>query len=340
METRKIQMVGGGTYTVSLPKAWAESVGVSTGDAVTLHSHIDGVLVVEPGTRDDDALGRVTVPVADDDPERLEQTVRAAYSAGFGEIVLDATGTLADDQQRAIERATSTLSGAIVDEQDRGRVTVRSLLEPSEISVRQSVRQLEYLALSMHEDATAALVDGVPARPPAGHDDQADRLSALVDRHFVRGLARLDEVDALGLTRPELFVLRTATRELGRIADRAEEIGTRAAGTDEPVGASVGEDIHDIGGAARSLVEEAVGVVVGDSEPPAALAALEDGARLHEEIETLARRLHEAPEPSYRLVRVLDALQRTVEHGETIAEAGLRAAVRRGDLARPDGAGE
>jgi phosphate uptake regulator len=61
MDTRKIQTVGGGTYTVSLPKEWAESVDVAAGSVVGLHIHIDDVLVIQPQECGADATARVTV---------------------------------------------------------------------------------------------------------------------------------------------------------------------------------------------------------------------------------------------------------------------------------------
>jgi len=42
METRKIQIAGGTTYTVSLPKDWASDHGLEAGARVRVHPYEDG----------------------------------------------------------------------------------------------------------------------------------------------------------------------------------------------------------------------------------------------------------------------------------------------------------
>ncbi len=41
METRKVQVTGGSTYTVSLPKEWATENDVSAGSVVDFHAERD-----------------------------------------------------------------------------------------------------------------------------------------------------------------------------------------------------------------------------------------------------------------------------------------------------------
>lgn len=45
-ETRKLQRVGGGTYTLSLPEAWADERDLSAGMELRLFSHTAGPEVV------------------------------------------------------------------------------------------------------------------------------------------------------------------------------------------------------------------------------------------------------------------------------------------------------
>jgi len=330
METRKVQTVGGGTYTVSLPKAWAEAQGLSTGDVVHLHAYLDGVLALQTCEEPADPLGSVTVPVDDAAPAAVERTLHAAYVAGFSKVVVEAATPLTDDQQRAIDRVVGSLSGATVAEQAPSRVTVRSLLEADEVSIRQSVRQLDYLARSMHEDATAALVDGTDPPPLADRHDQVARLTALVERHVVRGLSRLDEIDALGLSRSELFALWRAASTLDQVAARATDVAA-AAEHDVASAPSLAADVGAVADAARAAVADAVAVVVGDADASVAHEARATLDTLEAEAEALDRRLFESNGSPYRLVRALDAARRTTDHGATTAAVGLRVALRRGE---------
>jgi len=330
METRKIQSVGGGTYTVSLPKAWAESVDIAAGSVVELHTHIDDLLVIQPQECETDAVTTIEIPITDDDPTHVERTIRAAYAAGLREVVL--TGAVSDSQRRTVERVTRTLTGVTVASETDDRVVVQSMLDAGEVSIQQSVRQLQFVALSLHREATAALTGGSRIDDPSERDDQADRLYALVDRYFWRGLSRLDEVDALDLTRPELFTLWSTARELERVADHAERIA-RLAGAATADEATAGELQH-LASEARSVVEDAVGVALGDTGIEAARTALDTRQRVREDAPALERRLFEASGTDYRLARIIDSLTRTAEHGGNIAELGIQSVIREGGLAQ------
>ena len=48
METRKVQLSGGTTYTVSLPKSWAQEHGIDAGSTLSLYPNRDGSLLIEP----------------------------------------------------------------------------------------------------------------------------------------------------------------------------------------------------------------------------------------------------------------------------------------------------
>jgi len=45
METRKVQVTGGSTYTVSLPKTWATANDVSSGTTVEFYPEDDELLL-------------------------------------------------------------------------------------------------------------------------------------------------------------------------------------------------------------------------------------------------------------------------------------------------------
>lgn len=333
METRKIQVVGGGTYSVSLPKHWAETADVSAGSVVNLHTHLDGLLVIQPQEQMTEAPARNTVQISDDSPATLERTLRAAYAAGSMEIVLDATDAFTGEQRRIIEHVTRNLTGVTVVGDSESQVTVRTLLNSSEVSIHQSVRQLQFIALSMQRAAVETLTGDATMESLADRDDQADRLHAMIDRHFARGLARLDEVDALGVTRPELFKLWAASHELERVADLAENIARNCAGIDGPIDESTADTITDLARVARGVVADAVSVIIGDATVETAHQALNDRDRVREKSTTLDQRLFESSTADYRLTRISDSLRRTAEHGGNIAEYGLRRAIHRDELA-------
>lgn len=327
MERRKVQRVGGGTFTVSLPKTWAERAGLDAGETVHVDARLDDTLVVVPEPAEDDATARVCLRVTDESPARIERSLRAAYLAGFEELVIETPDGLARPQRRTVDRVVRSFVGVGIAREATDRLVIRAMLDPEEVSVRQSLRQLRSTALSMHRDATAAIIDGEPTRI-TDRDDDADRLFAMIDRHFGRGLSRLDEVDALGCSRSELFEFRTAARELERVADHAQRIASVAETLDAPP-AVPSDRLAAVAADTRDVVTHAVSVLVDDEDADVAHSALETRTAVAAAVDDLRDHPDTAVGP--QLARVLDSIDRTAAHGGNLAELALRSAVRRRD---------
>ena len=326
MESRKVQTVGNGTYTVSLPKEWAESQGVTSGDTVTLHDHIDGVLAVQTGNGDDGDVPVARIESAD--PEMIERGLRAAYAAGVREVALERAESLAVDQRRVVERVARSRIGMSVAAESETATTVRIMLDSTEVSVSQSLRQIAFAVRSVHRDAVEALAAPPDSSPTDSRDGQVDRLAAMIDRSASRGMADLGEVDALGTTRSELFESWTAMRELCRFRDAAADVGSAAASLDTPPSEPRLETCREVGRTVREAVSDGVSVALGDEGPDIARAAIGDLSRACDEIDALDRELDEAGSGAAELRRVSRALRRTAERGGDVAEIGLRRAVR------------
>ncbi|GAB3691755.1 hypothetical protein GCM10028857_29540 [Salinarchaeum chitinilyticum] len=376
-ETRKIQKVGGSTYSVSLPKSWAEAQGLAAGSPVTVSAHPEDVLVVEPGEGEE--FAERTVRVEQTDPDRLASIVRAAYAGGLDALEIEATDVLTREQRRAVGRVTEELPGSAVVEEREDRIVVRVLLDGAEVSIEQSVRQLAFVTTALHREAIEAFLGEAGAEAdsssssstsssssatssssspsssssttsspdssadadeprgstpdPADRHAEADRLFALVDRHFQRGLSRVLTVDGLDATRRELADCRATARELQRIAADArrlgslsmrDEAGDRAANSAAPA-------LRDLGERACDVVESATATVAGDADAAGAPAVLDRGERLRDDV--VAAEQERLAAGSHPEARALALCRRTVDHGLAIARLGLRGAIRRGELA-------
>ena len=60
METRKVQVTGGSTYTVSLPKSWATDQGIEAGSEVEFYPE-EGSLFLTPRTETSPTEGTLDV---------------------------------------------------------------------------------------------------------------------------------------------------------------------------------------------------------------------------------------------------------------------------------------
>ena len=342
METRKLQKIGGSTYSVSLPKDWATEHRLEAGMPIHLYPHTDGSIVVRSAARDGGPLSstRITLPAAGGDV--IEWALHAAYAVGYDTVTLLAPGDeeLTADEWRAVRRCVRTMVGLSVTEETAERVVVENLLATSEVSIRQSVTQLQFTALSMYRTAIERVtrrvagesVESVPALDD--RDDEVDRLFEMLTRHFNRSLTDFEEVDDLDVNRPELFDYYLVGRQIERIADHAVRIGALAEDVESRSASSRIEsddalaELAALAEATREVVEMATTAAL-DASDDRAYEALERCDRVVDDVRALDRTLFErAPPGAYALSRVLASLVRTAEHGGNVARVALRASLR------------
>ena len=335
-QTRKLQKVGGSTYTVSIPKHWACDQGLEAGTDVHLYAHDDGSLVVRSREHDGGALERVAAEVdgtgndAEAGSATVERPLKAAYAAGFEEIELVSPDGFTATQSRTVTSLAKTLVGAEVVETDDDRILVRNLLDPGDVSVQQSLIQLQFVTLSMHRAATAAVTSADTATHVPGRDDEADRLFAMITRHFERSLTDFSEVDRLGVDRPALFEYYATARQLERVGDHAVTVAEVAEQLDEPVGGDVGEAFETVADGAREVVENATDAVIGEGSLATAERTLDRRDKVVADAEAVDRTLFERrPPDAYHLTGALDAIVRTAECGGNVAELAVQSALRR-----------
>lgn len=322
--TRKVQVTGGSTYTVSLPKDWAGNQQIEAGSTVNLYSR-DDRLLVSKGSHSTEKTS-VTVEADGRESENLSRNVSAAYIAGCEEIRVE--GMLDNEQRRAVRDAVTGHVGIEIHEEDDNSVVARTMLDVGDLSPEQTLVQMEMTALSMHEDAIDAVLNGdvEKGRRVARQDDDVDRLFGLVCREFQRSLIDVGvPMRTDGLTKFEYY---TAARQLERVADHAQKIAEVAERAGSPPPESIAGKFGALGERSRDLVGRAVDGLLELDESLLGDVIVES-EELSDEAEALDRELYEeGTEDGYLYGTVVDSIVRTSEYGVNVAEAGLQVTMR------------
>ncbi|WP_121741750.1 phosphate uptake regulator PhoU [Natronorubrum halophilum] len=330
METRKVQVTGGSTYTVSLPKGWATTNGISSGSTVEIYSE-DDMLLVTPKRETDHQEGTLDVSSLED--EQLVRAVLTMYVSGFDIIKLEA-GRITTAQRRAIRSAIQGLIGVEVVEEQTDCVVVQDLLDSSELSIVNAVTRMRLIATSMLEDALTALVenDDDIAADVIERDDDVDRLWLVVSRIFRATLRSPRAAEALGVSREDCFDYHSSARQLERVADHAVKIGQLAR--------KLGDIPDDVAGAllelhadASAILEKSMDALFAeDSGEATELShdALESVLEIDEHTRSIDDMLRDLdPVQAQSLGLILDSLSRSADYGGNIAETALQKAAPR-----------
>jgi phosphate uptake regulator len=328
METRKVQVTGGSTYTVSIPKRWATDHDVSGGTIVALFEE-DDTLLVQP--HDEGEPSEVILDVGTLEGAALLRAVTTLYMSGFDVVTLEAPRVTAERRQ-TVRRATRRLVGFEVVEETSDTIRLRDLLDQSELSVRDATVRAHRLSTAMLADAVEALREG--DEPLAGdvveRDDDVDRLRALVERAFRTSLRDPKVATEAGLTQTACFDHQQCIRQYERVADHAEKLATLTeAGTSvpDPVAGAL-TDLHETSTHVVELATESFFETDGDRAVRLANEAREENERVAEvarDVDAEVRTLD--PSGAGRLGLAVDSLSRVADYGGNVAEVALQRAL-------------
>ncbi|WP_438861588.1 PhoU domain-containing protein [Methanolobus sediminis] len=328
METRKVQQTGGSTYIISLPKTWADKVGIQTGSRVTLQPQPDGKLVLDP-IHDAPPVRKIQIDVSGLMGDALTRDMIAAYLAGSDIIEVKADRILAE-QKNIIRSMCYKLIGPEIIEETAKKVVIQDLLNPDEISIKKSVRRMYLISNSMHIDAIKAIktLDADLALDVDQRDDDVDRLFLLISKQFraiLRG-ARLP--DAAETSIDEYHDLRMAAGPIERIADHARKIAKVTTALNEPIPDDIMEMIESTSELSRKVVEDAIDALY-NSDVGLANQVIDRVARMSPMINKLNASILKIK--SYGAVvalgTVVDSIDRTGDYGSNIAEIAINSAM-------------
>jgi len=332
METRKVQLSGGTTYTVSLPKKWAQEHGINAGSVLALHPNGDSTLLIEATTDRSTADRTVTVDVSTATDKALRQRILALHAVGFDSVTLtDSTGHN-PERRHVIEETLQELSGFELLEATDHRIKLTNLIAAENVDVRKSVLRLRLVMLSMHRDGLDAVNNGDAelAQRVVSRDSEADKLFAMITRHFRRSLSNLYEVEKLDHSRDELFEYYYAARQFERIADHAEKMARFTLDSEVSIPEQYAEEFASLGNTTRGIIDNAADSILTGAGIEAANGALAKYDRLQAQLDDVDRALyeHDVPSEAYILGLVLDSLRRTAEYGVNVATVAIQQSTR------------
>lgn len=331
-EMRKVQLTGGSTYIVSLPKRWVQQMGLQRGSLVSITKLDDLSLRIQPKRADKgEKPRRATINVFDGDaPMNVVRRVISAYLLGYNIIQVSNTENRIDSGQRfAVKDFTrKKLVGTEILSDLPQDLTLQVLISYSELSVKDALRRMTVIAASMHREAITTLSEDMPrlAREIISMDDEVDRFSLYIIRLLKVAVSDSLILRESGLRSPrECLGYRLITKSVERMADHAVNIARNSLTlTLSHMSEEILNELRNVSDSAVMVFEHAVEALF-DGNYAAADRVMEMAEKTRSmeagAIQKIIKNASPEDVPALRLI--IESILRTAEYGSDIAEVVL-----------------
>ncbi|MFW6144974.1 MAG: PhoU domain-containing protein [Candidatus Natronoplasma sp.] len=225
-ESRKVQITGGSTYIVSLPKSWIVEKEVEAGDSLILAPQEDGSIVVSPEREYEKKATVKEISTKGETQESLIRSLIGTYMAGYSKIDIKDKNGIKPELRSAIMKFTRMVIGPEIVEESDNRIILKDLIDPSEFSQRKGLRRMYLIVKKMHEDAIEAFMnsDFELARDVIARDGDVDRLYWMITKHYNMLLSNPRLVESLKISRERSLSYMLVSRAMERIGDHAARL--------------------------------------------------------------------------------------------------------------------
>jgi len=234
-ETRKLQITGGSTYVISLPKRWVIQNGLEKGSQLLIRQEENGSLAILPPElgkteRTEEALIKVSPK---DNSEALIRKTVSVYLLGYNIIHIRAKDQkeILSTQRNAIKTfARNMLVGTEIVIDTSKDLTLQVLLSYPELSVPSALRRMSIITASMHKDAITALknIDYQLAKDVRATDYEVNRFHLYIIRQLKMAIQNPRIITEIGLKKPkDCLGYRLITKMVERTADHATNIAKK-----------------------------------------------------------------------------------------------------------------
>ena len=231
-ETRKLQVTGGSTYVISLPKRWVTQNGLEKGNPLLVRQEEDGTLAILPPElgkmeKTEEALIRVS---PEDSSEALIRKTVSVYLQGYSIIHIRAKDQkeILSTQRNVIKTfARNMLVGTEIVIDTSKNLKLQVLLSYPELSVPSALRRMSIITSSMHKDAITALanIDYQLAKDVRATDYEVNRFHLYIIRQLKMAIQNPGIITEIGLKKPkDCLGYRLITKMVERTADHATNI--------------------------------------------------------------------------------------------------------------------
>ncbi len=327
IQTRKIQLSGGSTYIISLPKDWVDELKIKVGENVTIIKNSNQSLTLFPREQDKEQGIAVINSNQKDSGDSVKRKIIAAYLAGYKTIQIKTKGMkIPSEHSRSVrELVHSSMIGTEIVESSSDAITVQILTRLPELSFETALKRMYLMATNMIKESIEALeeADIAHADGIVNMDDEVDRFGLYMRRNLVLAVENQSILQDMGLKRPsDCLEYRTIVGKIERIGDHASLIAKRIKFIEEKIDPKIITKIKKLSEKSLEVFEESIAAVQNHDFQKGENVAEKVGKVIEDEKEIMSK-IKEDEKNSTIIRFVLEDLRRIAEYSGDIAEVAI-----------------
>lgn len=323
MEIRKVQKTGGSSYVITLPKTWITSLKIKEKDKLAILSQPDGTLLVTADLNRNKINRTKNIEVNDEtEGNYLLRSLIGSYIMGFGFIKINSTKKLTPEIRRVIMEFTKTVIGFEIVEETLNSILIKDLLNPTQMPFDKSIKRMNILVRTMHEDVMMALngSDAELARDVIDRDIEINRRYRLIARQSNMVLHDVILAQKMSVTLEDAHHYFLVSKQLERVGDHAKILSENVqrlieAGADDEIRAIITKSSE----LSIEFLKESL-QAWEERDLNLANQCIENIEVVKETCEKITRYAINAPEISVSLGYIAESINRTAEYAVNIAE--------------------
>jgi phosphate uptake regulator len=330
-EQRKLQVTGGSTFILSLPKDWATRNELKKGSSMVVREEDDGSLSITPSTfarkeKQDEAFIKTST---NDNPDAVMRTAISAYLDGYNILHIRAQGQkiLSSKLRNHLKNfARNYLVGTEIVIDTPTELTLQVLLNYPELTVQNALSRMAIIASSMHKEAIVSLkkLDYSSAKSVIETDREVNRFGLYIVRLLKLAVSNQRLVKEIGLnSQKDCLGYRLIGKSVERTADHATKIAENTLQLKDSVSEEFSQKIDQLSGLANSMFESAIDALFRH-DFNLAESVIEKLGQVHKlEKETVLYLQNAKIEEMANLRLVIESIRRTAEYASDISEVVL-----------------
>lgn len=224
MEVRKLQLIGGSSYMVSLPKRWIKANDLIQGDELILHVDDEYILIYPKKDHNQEKVAKAIIKkIPRYDEKFLIKFVYALYVQGLDEIIIEDKALSPRVITKIGEIVRRLIGMEIIDATDN-RIILRCLTAP-DFNVEGVLKRMGQIVKGMLE----CIEDGIRLKDPDELktvfqlEEDSDRLYLLavrLENRLIKKMSSPVKLNELGI----LIGERMVAKQLEEIADLLRDL--------------------------------------------------------------------------------------------------------------------